>query len=97
MMNNIKNNQMDYKMEIIDKSSAEQLKTIVNRLEKLEDDKTEITDQIKEVLTEAKGNGFDPQTIRTIIKIRKMKLTDLETQEALLDMYKVALGMVKND
>ena len=80
-------------MTTINGITAEQLKSVIERLEKLEDEKTEISDQIKEVLTEAKGNGFDPKTIRTIIKIRKTKLTDLEMQEALLDMYKVALGM----
>lgn len=81
-------------MTAINGITASQLKSIVDRIEKLEDEKTEVYEQIKEVLKEAKGNGFDIKTIKTIIKMRKAKITDLEMQEALLDTYKCALGMV---
>jgi len=83
-------------MEIIDKSSAEQLKSIVNRLETLNDEKDDLTVQIREVLDEAKSKGFNIKIIKMILKMRKLKLTELQEQEDLLEVYKKALGMVKD-
>lgn len=83
-------------MEIIDKSSAEQLKKIVSRIEDLDEKRDEISSQIREVLDEAKSKGFDVKTIKAIIKMRKIKLNDLQAQEDLLEIYKRALGMVKD-
>ncbi len=74
--------------------SAEHLKQYVDRLERLEEEKKNISEDIKEVFAEAKGNGFDVKTIRQILKIRKIDAAELEEAEYLLDTYKRALGML---
>ncbi len=74
--------------------SAEHLKQYVERLERLEEEKKNIAEDIKEVFAEAKGNGFDVKTIRQILKIRKIEAAELEEAEYLLDTYKRALGML---
>lgn len=73
--------------------AAERLKSFVERLERLEDEKRELLDQIKDVLAEAKGEGFDVKTLRQVLKLRKMKPHDRSEQEELLEVYKAALGM----
>ena len=70
-----------------------QLKSFIERIERLEDEKRALGEDIKEVYTEAKGNGFEPKIMRQIIKIRKMDKDALDEQESLLDLYKRALGM----
>ena len=72
--------------------SADQLRAIIERIENLEKEKAQITDDIKEVYAEAKGNGFDTKTIKQVIRIRKMDADDVQEQEALLDLYLNALG-----
>src|SRR5262249_37066557 len=74
--------------------AGDQLRTIVERIERLEEEKAEIATDIREVYAEAKGNGFDPKTIRQIIRLRKMEHAEREEHEALLDIYKAALGML---
>lgn len=74
--------------------SAEHLKQFIERIERLEEEKRTIAEDIKEVFAEAKGTGFDAPTIRQIIKIRKIDKHDLETREYLLDTYKRAMGML---
>jgi uncharacterized protein (UPF0335 family) len=74
--------------------SADHLKQFVERLERLEEEKKNISEDIKEVFAEAKGQGFDVKIIRQILKIRKIEANDLEEQEYLLDTYKRALGML---
>lgn len=73
--------------------SAEHLRQYVERLERLEEEKKNIAEDIKEVFAEAKGNGFDVKTIRQILKIRKIEANELEEAEYLLETYKRALGM----
>lgn len=73
--------------------SAEHLKQFIERIERLEEEKKTIAEDIKEVFAEAKGTGFDAPTMRTIIKLRKKDKSDLEEEEYLLDTYKIALGM----
>jgi uncharacterized protein (UPF0335 family) len=75
-------------------NSNEQLKSIVERVERLEEDKAAIGSDIKDVFTEAKGNGFDVKALRTIIRLRKQSPDDVAAQEAVLDTYKQALGML---
>ncbi len=70
------------------------LKSYIERLERLEEEKKETTEQIKEVFAEAKGNGFDVKTIREILKLRKLDSADRSEQEQLLDLYKQALGIL---
>lgn len=73
--------------------SAEQLRQYIDRLERLEEEKTEISAHIREVMAEAKGNGFDVKAIKQIMKIRKMKPQERMEQEEIITTYMHALGM----
>lgn len=73
--------------------AKEQLKTIIQRIEKLEDEKTLIGDDIKDVYAEAKGNGYDTKVLRTIIKLRKLDTDERIEHDTILHAYMVALGM----
>ena len=73
--------------------SEQQLKSLVERLERLEEERAELSTGFKEVLGEAKSAGFDPKILRLILKRRKMKASVRQEQEALLDTYESALGM----
>ena len=73
--------------------AADQLRTIVERIERLDEEKREVAEQIKEVYAEAKGNGFDVKTLKAVLKLRKMDPAELSEAEAMLDLYKSALGM----
>jgi len=74
--------------------AVDQLKSIIGRLEKLEEEKTGISADIRDVFAEAKGNGYDVRAIRTIIKMRKMDASEREEAETILDTYLHALGMI---
>jgi uncharacterized protein (UPF0335 family) len=74
--------------------SADRLKSFVERIEKLDEEKAAIASDIRDVFSEAKGVGYDVKTMRKIISIRKMDAADRDEQDALLDVYKHALGMV---
>jgi uncharacterized protein (UPF0335 family) len=74
--------------------SGQHLRQFIERIERLEEEKKSIAEDIKEVYAEAKGNGFDTKVMRKVISIRKIEPTELEEQETLLDLYKAALGMV---
>ena len=74
--------------------AAGQLKSIVERIERLEEEKKEIADQVKEVYAEAKANGFDTKTLRKVVGLRKKNLEERQEEEAMLDLYLHALGMV---
>src|SRR5258706_11690865 len=74
--------------------AVDQLKSIIGRVEKLEEEKAGISADIRDVFAEAKGNGFDTRAIRTIIKLRKMDTSEREEQETILDTYLHALGML---
>jgi uncharacterized protein (UPF0335 family) len=71
-----------------------QLKTIVERIERLEDEKKTIAADIKEVYAEARGNGFDTKVLRKVISIRKKDRHEREEEEAMLEVYLDALGML---
>jgi uncharacterized protein (UPF0335 family) len=73
--------------------SADQLRSIIQRIEKLEEEKAGIAADIRDAFAEAKGNGFDVKALRTIIKMRKMEPHEREEQETMLDTYLRALGM----
>lgn len=73
--------------------ARDQLKSIVERIERLEEEKQAIADDIKEVYAEAKANGYDTRTLRAVIRIRKQDTAERQEQEALLDLYLAALGM----
>lgn len=74
--------------------AAEQLASIVSRIERLEDEKKNLSDDIKDVYAEAKSNGFDVKTLRAVIRLRKQDRAEREEQQALLDLYLSALGML---
>lgn len=74
--------------------NKDQLKAIVERVERLNEEKKTISDDIRDVFTEAKGGGWDVKTLRTIIRLRAMSADDRSEQEAILDTYKNALGMI---
>ncbi|MEM8749917.1 MAG: DUF2312 domain-containing protein [Pseudomonadota bacterium] len=74
--------------------ARDQLRTIVERIERLEEEKKAIADDIKDVYAEAKGNGFDTKTLRTVVRMRKIEATERQEQEAMLDLYMSALGML---
>jgi uncharacterized protein (UPF0335 family) len=71
-----------------------QLKSIVERIERLEEEKKAIAGDIKEVYAEAKGNGFDVKILRKVISLRKKDANEREEEEAMLDLYLNALNMV---
>ena len=71
-----------------------QLKAIIERIEKLEEEKKAISDVIKDVYGEAKGNGFDVKALRTIIRMRKQDADERQEQETILETYMQALGML---
>lgn len=73
--------------------TADELRQFVERIEHLEAEKKEISDQVKEVMAELKGRGYDVKAVREILKIRKSDADDIAEQEAIVEMYKAALGM----
>lgn len=74
--------------------AAGQLRAVVERIERLEEEKKEVAEQIKEVYAEAKGSGFDTKTLRKIVTLRKKDSEERQEEEALLDLYMSALGML---
>lgn len=76
-----------------DSVAQDQIRAFVERIERLEEEKRGISDDLKEVYAEAKGNGFDTKVLRQVVKIRKQDRSERLEQEALLDLYLAALGM----
>ena len=76
-----------------DDIAKDQLTAFVERIERLEEEKKGISDDIKEVYAEAKGNGFDVKVLRKVISVRKQDASERAEQEAILDLYLAALGM----
>lgn len=72
----------------------DQLKSFIARIERLEEEKSALSADIKEVYSEAKGTGFDTKTIRKVIGLRKMDTAKRQEQEAMLDLYMAELGMI---
>jgi uncharacterized protein (UPF0335 family) len=73
--------------------AKDQLRSIVERIERLEEEKAALSEDIKEVYAEAKGNGFDTKVLRTVVRLRKQDSNERAEQEAVLDLYMHALGM----
>ena len=74
--------------------AGERLRSFIERIERLEEEKRTLAADIKEVYAEAKSTGFDTKIMRQLIRIRRMDKDDLDEQESLLDVYKRALGML---
>jgi len=74
--------------------AADELRLLIERAERLEEEKKGIQDDIKDVMAEAKGRGYDPKAIRKILSIRKKKKEEYQEEEAILEVYMQALGMI---
>jgi uncharacterized protein (UPF0335 family) len=74
--------------------TGEHLRQYIERIERLEEEKKVVAEDMKEVFGEAKANGFDVKIMRKIISLRKMDAADREEQDALIDLYQQALGMI---
>ena len=77
-----------------DSVAQDQIRAFVERIERMEEEKAAIANDIKEIYAEAKGNGFDVKVLRQIVRIRKQDANERMEQEALLELYMSALGMV---
>ena len=75
--------------------AAGQLRSFIERIERLEDEKKGFSDDIRDVFSEAKGSGFDPKVMRTVLKLRKKDKAERQEEEAILDLYLHALGMAE--
>jgi len=75
--------------------AKDQLKAFVERIERLEEEKKATSDDIRDVYAEAKANGFDVKTLRTVVRLRKLDVAERQEQEAILETYMHALGMIK--
>lgn len=73
--------------------ARDQLRSFIERVERLEEEKSAIAEDIREVYAEAKGSGFDTKVMRQVIKLRKMDSYERQETETILDLYKKALGM----
>jgi len=73
--------------------AADRLRSLIERIERLEEERKALGSDIKDIYTEAKSAGFDVKVLRQIIRIRKQEPADVEEQETLLDVYRRALGM----
>lgn len=73
--------------------SAEHLKSFISKIERLEEEKTNIMEDIKEVYAEAKSSGFDGKTLKKLVKLKKMDSEKLQEEEYLLDLYRNAIGL----
>jgi uncharacterized protein (UPF0335 family) len=78
--------------DVLSGQAQGQLKAIIDRIERLEEDKKTIQEDLKEVFAEAKGNGFDTKTLRKVVRWRKQDRAKRQEEEALLDLYLSALG-----
>jgi uncharacterized protein (UPF0335 family) len=74
--------------------AKDQLKSVIERVERLEEEKKTISDDIRDVYAEAKGNGFDVKALRTIVRLRKQDANERQEHETILETYMQALGMV---
>nr|WP_035830633.1 DUF2312 domain-containing protein [Kaistia adipata] len=78
----------------VERIASQQLRSIVERIERLEEEKKGIADDIKGVYGEAKANGYDTKALRKIVALRKKDAGEREEEESILELYKNALGMV---
>ncbi len=79
-------------IEVLNGSAQGQLKSVIERIERLEEDKKSVMEDLKAVYAEAKGNGFDTKIIRKIIRLRKQDTAQRQEEDALLDLYLSAIG-----
>ena len=83
----------DFSSDATYRVTADELRQFIERIERLDAEKKDLAEQQKEVMTEAKGRGYDTKVIRKVIALRKREPDDIAEEEAVLEMYKEALGM----
>lgn len=81
-------------IDVLNTTAQGQLKSILERIERLEEDKAAVMADLKEVYAEAKGNGFDVKIIRKVVRLRKTDRAKRQEEEALIDLYMSAIGEV---
>lgn len=81
-------------VDVLNSTAQTQLKSIIERIERLEEEKTEVMGQIKEVFAEAKGNGFDVKILRKVVRLRKQDRAKRQEEDAILDLYLHAIGEI---
>ena len=81
-------------IDVLNSTAQGQLKSIIERIERLEVEKAEVAEQIKEVFAEAKGNGFDVKILRKVVRLRKQDRAKRQEEDAILDLYLAALGEI---
>ncbi|MDO9336776.1 MAG: DUF2312 domain-containing protein [Caulobacteraceae bacterium] len=79
-------------VDVLNGTAQTQLRTIIERIERLEEDKAGVMADLKEVYAEAKGNGFDTKILRKVVRMRKQDKAKLSEEEALIDLYLSAIG-----
>jgi uncharacterized protein (UPF0335 family) len=79
-------------IDVLNATAQTQLRTIIERIERLEEDKAGVMADLKEVYAEAKGNGFDTKILRKVVRMRKQDKAKLSEEEALIDLYLSAIG-----
>ena len=79
-------------LDVLNTAAQTRLKTIIERIERLEEDKAAVMNDIKEVFAEAKGEGFDVKILRKVVRLRKQDKAKRQEEEAILDLYLAALG-----
>ncbi|WP_334130206.1 DUF2312 domain-containing protein [Sneathiella sp.] len=77
--------------------AADHLRSYIERIERLEEEKKGISNDIKEIFAEAKGTGFDVKAMRVILRLRKMDKADVQEQEYMVELYRQALGMLADE
>ena len=80
--------------DILNQAAQGQLKSIIERIERLEEDKAAISGDIKEVMAEANGEGFDTKILRKVVRLRKQDKAKRQEEEAILDLYLSAIGEI---
>ena len=79
-------------VDVLNSAAQSQLKSVIERIERLEEDKAAIAGDLKEVYAEAKGNGFDVKILRKVVRLRKQDKAKRQEEDALLDLYLSAIG-----
>lgn len=85
---------MSTEPDVLNSTAAGQLKSIIDRVERLEVEKAEIAEQIKEVYLEAKGNGFDVAVLKKVVRLRRIDRAKRQEEDAIMDLYLSAIGEI---
>jgi uncharacterized protein (UPF0335 family) len=83
----------DDDIDVLGGNASAQLRTIIERAERLEEDKSAVMDDLKELFAEAKGNGYNTKVLKQIIRVRKQDKAERQEEQALFDLYATAIGL----